>query len=149
MELAEYRFKYKRICAIDEDTKKKVEVFYPYVPCSLASSTKSTSTMEALLDSGCDGVVVPMGIAKYLNLELKRASPMKVVGSEVPCYTSTLSITVGRAGRYCGPIKDVEVSVPEDDDTPLILGRDPFFKLYIITFIEAEQRFEMVPYKKQ
>ena len=90
-----------------------------------------------------------MGIAKYLNLELKRASPMKVVGSEVPCYTSTLSITVGRAGRYCGPIKDVEVSVPEDDDTPLILGRDPFFKLYIITFIEAEQRFEMIPYKKQ
>lgn len=56
-------------------------------------------------------------------------------------------MTIGRAGRICEPINDIKVSVLEGDDTPLIIGRDPIFKLYRITFVEAENRFEMTPYR--
>jgi hypothetical protein len=105
--------------------------------------------MNGLLDSGANGLVIPLSIAKYLELRMEEAKPMQVVGTKVPRSTSKVSIILGRAGRYCDPITDVEVSVPQCDETPVLLGRKPVFELYDITFYESEHRFTMIPHLEQ
>ena len=147
MSSLDFRFNYKRIPAIDSDTGEARDFFYPYVPCFLSSERRSTELLEGLLDSGSDGIVLPRRIADYLELDLERAPPIRVVGTRIGRYRARISIRIGRAGRLSDPITNVKVSVTEGSDSPIILGRDPLFKLYRITFIDPENRFEMLPYQ--
>ncbi len=118
------------------------------VPCIISSADKKSPLIDGLLDSGSDGIVIPRSLADCLDLQLKPAArPMRVAnGREVKRYTARVSITLGRGGRFCGPI-DAEVSVPADGDPPLLIGREPVFRLFVITFVEADRRFEMKPYR--
>jgi len=104
--------------------------------------------MDGLLDSGSDGIVIPRSLADYLGLKLEPSSrPMRVAnGRDVQRYTAKASITLGRGGRCCDPI-DAEVSIPAEGEPPVLIGREPIFRLYVITFVEAEKRFEMRPYR--
>jgi len=80
---------------------------------------------------------------------LKEASQMQVADGTIDRCTSRISIILGRGRRFCNPIEDIEVSVPMKGDPPILLGRNPIFKLYRITFIEEEKRYEMIPYTKE
>ena len=70
-------------------------------------------------------------------------------GGDIKRYTSRVDLTIGRGGRYSGPFKGIEVRIPSQGDPPVLIGRDPIFTGYIITFIEAELRYLMEPYKKR
>jgi hypothetical protein len=124
-----------------------MEISHPMVPCVISSANKKSPPIEGLLDSGSDGIVIPRGLADYLGLELKPAAkPMRVAnGSDVDRLTARVSITLGRGGRHCDPV-ETEVSVPAKGDPPVLIGREPFFRMFIITFVDAEKRFEMRPY---
>jgi hypothetical protein len=149
MTLLKFRFDYRRVDGINRTTGETFQRFYPFLPCKLGHGGRTTAPTEGLLDSGSDGVVLPIEVARYLKLELEEASPMQVVGrADIKRYVSRATLTLGRAGRYCSPIRDVEVSVPAEGDTPIILGRKPVFELYRVTFVEAERRFEMDPYRQ-
>jgi len=149
MSLLNFKFGYKTIEGTNRLTGEPFVRYYPFLPCKLQSGKKETAPTEGLLDSGSDGVVIPMQLAHYLGLDLEEASPMHVVGrAQIERYSSKVTLVLGRGGRYCTPIHDVEVSVPAEGDTPIILGRDPVFELYTVKFIEAEKRFEMDPYVK-
>jgi hypothetical protein len=147
MRLLDFRFNYDKLTFVDRVASEGGEAFYPLLPVTLFSNGKSLRPMVGLLDSGSDEIVLPRSIATRLGLDLKRADPLTVVGSKTNRFESKVSMTIGRAGRICEPINDIKVSVLEGDDTPLIIGRDPIFKLYRITFVEAENRFEMTPYR--
>lgn len=67
-------------------------------------------------------------------------------GKDAQRYTARASITLGRGGRCCDPI-DAEISVPAEGDPPVLIGREPIFRLFVIAFVEAEKRFEMKPYR--
>jgi hypothetical protein len=147
MELLDFRFSYRYYTILDESGEGLREIGLPMLPCTLISDNNKERTADGLLDSGSDGVVIPMRMAKMLGLKLEGADPISVVGARTARYKSKVSIMLGRGGRICGPIADVDVSVIENDESPMILGRNPIFRLYRITFIEAEQRFEMIPYR--
>jgi len=68
-------------------------------------------------------------------------------GRNMDRFVSRAVLTIGRAGRYSDPV-EVEVSVPAQGNPPVLIGRNPIFRQYRITFIEAEKRFEMKPYQK-
>ena len=125
-----------------------MEISHPMVPCVISSANKKSPLIEGLLDSGSDGIVIPRSLANYLGLELKPAAkPMRVAnGRDVQRFTASASIALGRGGRHCDPVK-TEVSVPAEGDPPVLIGREPVFKLFIVTFVEAEKRFEMSPYQ--
>ena len=147
MTLFPFRFNYKRIDTIDDISKETKTRYYPLLPCRFRSGGKKTPGIEGLLDSGSDGIVMPLSLAEYLGLELSEAAPMKVAGGEdIERYVSTVTLILGRGGRNCEPINDVEVSVPRKGEPPVLLGRSPVFELYIVTFIEAEKRYKMEPY---
>lgn len=157
MKLVDFRFNYKRSTTLspstgqpilDAQTGRPLEVFHPVIPLIISSEKKRSPPMEGLLDSGSDGVVLPRGIADYLGLELKPSeTPMRVAdGKSVKRYISKAYLTIGRGGRYCDPV-EAEVSMPAEGDPPILIGRAPIFRLFVITFIEAETRFEMKPYR--
>jgi len=158
MKLVDFRFNYKKSVALDPSTKKPivdastgkpVEVYHPIIPIILSSQKKRSPPTEGLLDSGSDGVVIPKRIAEYLELEMKPADrPMRVAdGKDIDRFTSKVTLTIGRAGRYCDPI-EVEVSIPVEGNPPILIGREPVFRLFTITFVDAENRFELKPYRK-
>jgi len=156
MRLLDYGFNYKRTTAVhpstgkpavEANTSKPVEFFHPVIPLIVSSRTMRSPPMDGLLDSGSDGVVLPKTLADYLGLELKTAeTPMRIAdGRSVERYISRARLTIGRAGRYCDPV-DAEVTVPKEGRPPILIGRDPVFRLFVITFIEAEKRIEMRHY---
>ena len=125
-----------------------MELFHPMIPCIVSSASKRSPQIDGLLDSGSDGIVIPLSLAKYLHLDMKPAPrPMRVAnGKDVERFTARASIALGRGGRTCDPI-ETEVSVPAEGDPPVLIGREPFFRLFVITFVDAERRFEMKPYR--
>jgi predicted aspartyl protease len=156
MKLIPFHINYKKGIAIDPITKKPVldektgkplEVFHPLIPLVFSSPAKETRPTEGLLDSGADGIVIPKGLADYLELEMKPSDkPMRVAnGSSVQRFTSKVTVKIGRGGRFSDPF-EADVSIPVEGNPPILIGRDPIFKLFIITFVEAERRFEMKPY---
>jgi hypothetical protein len=154
--LVGFRFNYKRSVALDPSsnapvldrkTGKPMEVYHPMVPCVFSSAHKKSPQIEALLDSGSDGIVMPRALADYLDLRLETSSdPMRVAdGRSIRRWTTKASLTIGRGGRQCDPV-EVDVSVPEEGEPPILIGREPVFRLFVITFAEAERWFEMRPY---
>ncbi len=158
MFVIDFQFNYKRGTASDRRTKRPIldaeskiplEVSYPFVPCTISSKKKRNRSTEGLLDSGSDGVVIPRTLAEYLELDLEPATAPMIVadGRNMDRFVSRAVLTIGRAGRYSDPV-EVEVSVPAQGNPPVLIGRNPIFRQYRITFIEAEKRLEMKPYQK-
>ena len=144
-----FRFNYKRVGALDNDTKEVKDYYYPFIPCILSSERKTTREIDGLLDSGSDGVVINRSMADMLELKLKNANSIRVAGSKIQRSVSNISIKIGRAGRFSQLFENVQVSVIEGEETPVIIGRDPIFRFYRITFIEPEHRLEFAPYEKK
>ena len=144
--LIDYSFRYKTVHGRDKKTGEMTTRYYPYVPAILSSGAKKAPPIEGLLDSGSDGIVIPLFLANSLDLELVESEPMKVVGRLVDRYKAKLTMTLGRAGRFCDPLPDVPVNIPKEGDSPIIFGRMPIFELFRITFVEAEHRFTLEPY---
>lgn len=149
LRLLDYSFRYKTVHGRDKKTGELMTRHYPFVPAVISSGPKNAPPIEGLLDSGSDGIVIPLFLARSLDLELEESEPMKVVGRMVDRYRSRASISLGRAGRFCEPLVDVPVNIPFEGDFPIIFGRSPVFELFRITFIEAEHRFTMEPYSTQ
>jgi len=57
--------------------------YYPFVPAVISSGPKIAPPIEGLLDSGPDGIVIPLFLAMSLGLVLEVSEPMKVVGRVV------------------------------------------------------------------
>lgn len=99
-----------------------------------------------MLDSGSDGLVLPLGVANFLGLRLKKEDKaMRVVGREVPRYSAKVNLTIGRGGRFF-TFPDVEAAIPTEGDTPILVGRKPVFETYKVTFVEADLKFILDPY---
>jgi hypothetical protein len=149
MDLYRYGFKYKLIRSRHPDTGEIIERYYPILPCRISRGTNRTPFIDGLLDSGSDGLVIPLSLARSLKLPFSDAPPMQTAsGGDVKRFTSRVDLTIGRGGRYSGPFKGVEVSIPSEGNPPVLIGRDPVFTRYKITFIEAELRYLMEPYER-
>lgn len=46
------------------------------------------------------------------------------------------------------PIVDASTGKPVEGNPPILIGREPVFRLFKITFVDAENRFELKPYRK-
>jgi len=139
MKLLKYIFQYKKITNVDEKTHEERVGYYPIIPCVFEWGGKKTRLLDGLLDSGSDGIVIPLVLAEYLELNLiPEDDPMRVVGYEIERYNAKLNLTLGRSGRYV-TLNDIEASVPKKEDgVPILIGRNPIFKLYEVTFKEGE-----------
>lgn len=149
MKILKYQLKYTKEIIIDEITKQKHIAYYPYIPCFFEWRGEKSIEINGLLDSGADGIVIPVGLANSLNLDLTPAKrSMKIVAGEVKYFLTQANLTIGRAGRLT-TFENVNIAVPKEGDTPILIGRNPVFEYYNITFIEPERRFLMEPYEQK
>lgn len=142
-----FHLNYTTFKVVDQETGKDDLLYFPLLSCKFISPHGTSPEVRGLLDSGSDGIILPLALAEHLKLMLHDADSIQVAGGKsVPRWTAKVSVILGRAGRCCPPIKDVTVSIPKEGNPPVLLGRSPVFELYKITFIEAEKRFIMDPY---
>ena len=117
---------------------------YPLVPITLYSPSGSVD-IEGLVDSGADTLHIPKGIAEMLGLELGESTKSYGAGGSYKTSVTKVGLKLGRGkGRRVYDFGYVEACTPSiDTDTPVLLGRDPVFKEYDITFAEKKEKIIM------
>jgi predicted aspartyl protease len=106
---------------------------YPVIPVKFFHKDKKTPFIDALLDSGGDFIVIPMPIAKYLNLKLKKAGFVDTAGGTTSLFKATLDMVIGKESK-AAIYENSQIHVSARDDIPVLLGRHPIFEDYEITF---------------
>jgi hypothetical protein len=106
---------------------------YPVLPVKFNNNVKETPFIDALLDSGGDFIVIPMPIAKYLELELVRAGSVDTAGGTTPLFKANLNMIIGTKEKMVN-YNNIEIHVSERNDIPVLLGRYPIFEDYEIIF---------------
>lgn len=141
-------FKYQLPPALrgKDDIPKSQIKKYPLVPITLYSPSGSVE-IEGLVDSGADTLHIPKGIAEMLGLELGGSTESYGAGGSYKSYVAKVGLKIGRGkGGRVYDFGYVEACTPSvDTDTPVLLGRDPVFKEYDITFEEKKEKIKMKP----
>jgi hypothetical protein len=106
---------------------------YPVVPVKFCYNDIETPFIDALLDSGGDFIVIPMPIASYLKLKLKRAGDVDTAGGIASLFKADLDMTLGNSDTY-KTYNNLQIHVSDRDDIPVLIGRCPVFEDYEITF---------------
>lgn len=106
---------------------------YPVLQVKFFIDGKETPFIDALLDSGGDFIVVPMPIAKYLGLKLKKAGTVDTAGGSASLYKANINMTIGNKKNTVN-YNNLEIHVSGRSDIPVLLGREPIFEDYEIIF---------------
>jgi hypothetical protein len=106
---------------------------YPVVPVKFYYKDKETPFIDALLDSGGDFIVIPMPISNYLGLKLKRAGDVDTAGGTTSLFKTTLNMMMGTKEKNV-IYNNIQIHVSGRNDIPVLLGRQPIFEDYEITF---------------
>jgi hypothetical protein len=108
---------------------------YPVVPVKFQfkETQKETPFIDALLDSGGDFIVIPMPIARYLGLKLKRAGSVDTAGGTTSLFKSNLDLIIGSKKEFV-KYDELEIHISARNDIPVLLGRYPIFEDYEIIF---------------
>ncbi len=112
---------------------------YPIVPIKFYYKDKKTPLIDALLDSGGDFIVIPMPIARYLGLRLKKAGCVDTAGGSTSLFKATLSMIIGK-GKKTATYNNIQIHVSARNDIPVLLGRHPIFEDYEITFKKCKEQ---------
>jgi predicted aspartyl protease len=106
---------------------------YPVIPVKFYYKDKETPIIDALLDSGGDFIVIPMPIARYLGLKLKKAGSVDTAGGTTALFKASLSMIIGKRTETV-TYPNIQIHVSNRNDIPVLLGRHPIFEDYEITF---------------
>lgn len=106
---------------------------YPIVPVKFFYDSKETPFIDALLDSGGDFIVIPMPIAHYLGLKLKKAGDVDTAGGIATLYKAKLNMAMGEKNNYV-EYNNIQIHVSGRNDIPVLIGRHPIFEDYEIIF---------------
>jgi predicted aspartyl protease len=106
---------------------------YPVIPVKFYYKERETPVIDALLDSGGDFIVIPMPIARYLGLKLKKAGSVDTAGGQTTLFKATLSMVIGKK-EETATYQNIQIHVSGRNDIPVLLGRHPIFEDYEITF---------------
>jgi len=121
---------------------------YPVVPVKFYYKNKETPFIDALLDSGGDFIVIPMPIANYLGLKLKKAGDVDTAGGTTSLFKATLSMVIGDKDNNT-IYNNIQIHVSNRNDIPVLLGRHPIFEDYEITFKHKKNQLILKSYNTQ
>ena len=124
------------------DAKFTFDYFrYPVIPVKFYYKNKETPVIDALLDSGGDFIVIPMPIARYLGLKLKKAGQVDTAGGQASLFKAILSMVIGKK-EVTATYPNIQIHVSGRNDIPVLLGRHPIFEDYEIIF--KSQRNQLI-----
>lgn len=117
---------------------------YPVIPVKFHYKDKETPIIDALLDSGGDFIVIPMPIARYLGLKLKKAGSVDTAGGQTSLFKATLSMVIGKK-KGTATYNNIQIHVSGRNDIPVLLGRHPIFEDYEIIFRKQKNQLILNP----
>ncbi len=130
-----------------EETRFIFDYFrYPTVPVKFYYKEKKTPCIDGLLDSGGDFIVIPLPIASYLKLKLKKAGSVDTAGGQTSLYKTNLSMVIGKGEKNVA-YNNIQIHVSTRNDIPVLLGRHPIFEDYDITFKKQKNQLILAPVK--
>jgi len=124
---------------------------FPYLWVMFHHAGRSIKPIRAILDSGAHKIMMPKRIADYLGLKLRSSGhPFGTAGGFKEGFVAKVDkVRIGRS--TLAEFENVEVVVL-DADTPILIGRDPFFNRYVVIINESERSIECIRsdiYKKK
>jgi len=117
---------------------------YPIIPVRFKNNDQKTPIIEALLDSGGDFIVIPLPIAKFLGLTLEDACDVDTAGGTTSLYKAKVDMAIGRENHHT-LYHQKEIHVSTREDIPILLGRNPLFEDYEITFKKHRNQLILEP----
>lgn len=128
-------FKYKLI----ERPPPLNPIHSPSVPITL-TGPKDSMDVVALVDSGADTSAIPRGIAEILGLDLSgEREDIIGIGGKSPAVKTSARITIQKGHERYSFSLAVYVLL-EEEDFPVLLGRQDFFENFDITFKDRDRR---------
>lgn len=124
---------------------KREKKSYPIIPILLRYKDKFILT-EALVDSGASISVFHAEVAEHLGIKFKTGKEIYLggIGGRILAYSHRLNIKIGEATFIC------KIAFTEKMPVSLnILGRDNFFKNFLISFNEIRQEVTLQVGKKK
>ncbi len=121
---------------------------FPLLPIKLSYNGNMTPYIEGLLDSGSHGLLIPTYIAESLGLPNLGIARSSGVGGSFQGYLSKVTLKIGRGGREID-FGEVNAIVPnEDQNIPILIGREPVFEEFQIIFEDYKNTFWLIPKEK-
>ncbi len=111
---------------------------YPLLPIRFYSSSGQTPIIEALIDSGADGIHIHKSIVDFLNLSKGQKLEITGMSGTYSSFETKVGLKLGQGGREMdfGYVKAV---YPEEEKyVPVLIGRHPLFE-------EFNQQFKLIP----
>ena len=118
---------------------------------SNAGKTITGMNFDGLLDSGGDFIVIPLPIATYLDLKLKKAGDVDTAGGTTQLYKAKVDMSIVKKNKNTSEQTDYtnsEIHISARDDIPVLLGRNPIFEDYEITFKKKRNQLILKQAKK-
>lgn len=108
----------------------------PQIPIRITYRGRSTDRL-AIVDSGADLPFFPKTAATLLGIDLSALQPdqSRGIGGMARTWYCLCDITVEGVTRRCN------VAIVDNETTPYLLGRTPFFQLLQIGFRESRLEF--------
>lgn len=136
-------FKYKRIDRPDPFPSENA----PAIPVTLIGPQAKIDVI-GLIDSGADFSFIPRDMAEALGLNLTGKS--EVIGGisgNVKAIKTVMKMNISKGNEnYTFPVEAYVPEVQNDDDFPVLIGRNGFFENFKIVFIEAEKKIHLKKY---
>ena len=121
---------------------------YPLLPLKLSFKENKTPYIEGLLDSGSDGLLIPKNIAIFLELPDLGVAKSSGVGGKFKGHRTQVELKIGRGGREIN-FGLVNAIVPdEEQDIPILIGRNPVFDEFQVIFEEFNKTIHLIPKEK-
>ena len=119
--------------------RKHLSGCYPIVPLALAYKQKQVE-VYALIDSGATTSIFRPEVAEELDLEIEKGEEIYLtgVGGRIKGYLHRLKIEVAGKQFTCPIIFSYEYTV-----SLTLLGREGFFRNFIIVFDEKKKRVQL------
>ncbi len=125
--------------------KKGSKVKTPSIPICFKGNSPLKMNVIALVDSGADCSVIPMGLAEVLNLDLTGPKQDSFgFGGKIECIESGVSIILRQ--NHEKHEFQIPILVSSGDSCPIILGRNKFFDKFKITFDSKHQKLILKKY---
>lgn len=123
---------------------RKGDQHFPVVDVTLATPSRSL-TIKALVDSGASFSVFRAEVLDYLGVPLARGTPVYLegIGGRILGYRHRVSARLGEAGFPLTVVFSQELTVSFN-----LLGRDNFFRHFLITFDERHHVVRLQPYRR-
>jgi hypothetical protein len=138
-------YSYKRI---GRQPKDGHPIKRPNVQVAFENNEKVIKTI-CLLDSGADRTFLTLDIAEFLELELsKKSIEINTPGKPINVKTANVTMRVVKGKDYF-PLGNFlcYVFLKPRADLPPIIGRDPFFNYFDISFNQIKNEVRLRHYK--